>query len=184
MDCECLEIDFVEEVVSADFVEELLSFQFVEETIEANIVEETIEANIAEETLEIEVESAIVSYDGTFTQQVETDIEAGENIGALRVIKNNSDYKGYIADSSDVAQINQILGISKTASVAGNSVRVIMSGKMEDASWNWDVTKAIYFDSNGQLTQTPPSSGFSLMVGVAITNKIINVEIKQSIKLI
>ncbi len=184
MDCDKINVSIVEEEIKATFSEDAVSVSIVEETINVRPVEETIAAQVVEETLSFKIESAAIEYTGTKVSQIEHDIEAGENINALKVLRNDLDNKAYIADSSDVNETNRILGVAKIAALAGNSVQYVISGILEDASFNFDVTSPVFFDSNGALTQTPPPSGFVTIIGMPETNKILNVNIRQGIDLI
>jgi len=153
------------------------------DTISVELIEETIGVKNVEEIVDVKVDCVSINYSGK-TAQVEDIIEAGEGISALKVLRNDATDKAFIADVSDIAEINRIIGISKTAAIIGNSVEYVISGSLTDVLWSWDVTKPIFFDSNGDLTQTPPVAGFSMIVAIPITSTTINVTIKQGIKLV
>ncbi len=183
MDCDKINVLFVEKNLAVSFTEETVSATIVEETIAIQPVEETLEAQIVEEKLQFNIESSCVEYTGTKTSHVEHDIEAGEAINALKVIRNGDDNKAYIADSSDTDELHRVLGIAKISALIDNSVEYVISGILQDASWDWTMNEAIWFDNNGNLTQTPPASGFVKEIATPVTNKIINVNIKQGFDL-
>ncbi|HOT31907.1 MAG TPA: hypothetical protein PLQ61_06885 [Bacteroidales bacterium] len=92
----------------------------------------------------------------------------GEALGGHRavIIDNNL---AYYADCTNLSHINRPIGISNNASVEGGNVTVVFYGEMEEVSWNWDTDKPIFFNSEGELTQTEPTEGFSCIIGTPIT---------------
>ncbi len=105
-------------------------------------------------------------------------LTAGENISALRVITVNTDGEGIYADSSTVNHANLIAGISYTAGLEGESIKVIHQGKVKDSFFSFDMTKPIFLGSNGVLTQTPPTSGIAVIIGspVAVDTLILRIQ--------
>ncbi len=160
-----------------------INVELQNQIIEADIVNDDVEVSISEDVIEVEIAGAVVTAIGGSGEALEDSIETGEAISSLKVLRNDVSDTAFIADSSDVSDFNRVLGISKEAKGSGEDIAYTISGKLEEALWSWDVTKPIFFDSNGDLTQTPPSSGFSMIVAIPITSKIINVTLKQGIKL-
>ena len=109
--------------------------------------------------------------------------EAGENLSALRAVRHNSLNRMVYSDSLDLSQINKCVGITSTAANTGNNVTVVTFGPMEDASWNWDTSKPIFFDGNGNLVQTPSSTGFSQIIATPISGQKIWIRIIQALAL-
>lgn len=85
--------------------------------------------------------------------------EAGETISALKPVVI-LDGIASVASSSNAAHKGFVAGIATTAATIGNSVSIQTAGRLQDASWNWDVSLPWLFVGNGVLTQTPPSSGW------------------------
>lgn len=105
--------------------------------------------------------------------------EAGEAIGGHRVVIIDNNI-AYYADNTNLTHINKPMGISSNAADPGGEVTVVFFGEQEEDFWNWDVDKAIWLSTSGLLTQTPPTVGFSCIIGFPITNKKILVS-KQEI---
>lgn len=104
------------------------------------------------------------------------------NLGGHRVVVATIGGVEY-ADSADVDHIGRVLGITLGAVTAGNPADIIVSGEVVEASWNF-VNGAVYVGSNGLLTQSPPSSGFSQIVGVATSATSLVVSLKLAVVVI
>jgi hypothetical protein len=73
------------------------------------------------------------------------------------------------ADPSVVGYASRIVGISVGAAYAAATVDVRWLGELEDPGFAFNLTKRIFCGAGGQLTQTPPTSGFARCVGQPIT---------------
>lgn len=89
---------------------------------------------------------------------------------------------GY-ASSAIAMDANSALGITVGAALSGASIDVQAAGEMTEASWSWLPGLPVFLGLNGLLTQVPPSSGFQLVVGVAVTATKLAINIKQPIVL-
>lgn len=92
---------------------------------------------------------------------------AGEPISALRVVYENSDGEVLHLDPTAEAQVYTTLGVAVTA--GSGDIRVRRYGAIEDAGWNWTPESLVFAGPTGTLTQTPPTSGFEVVVGYAPT---------------
>jgi len=105
---------------------------------------------------------------------------AGESIGGGRVAIVQNDLV-YYADSTNMLHRHIVIGITKHASTAGSNITIQTFGIMSEPTWNWIVGEPIFVGTNGLLTQTPPSAGFSLIIAKAITPTDIFISIEQPI---
>ena len=119
-----------------------------------------------------------------FSSRSNIDLEAAVNLSALKVITTNVDGKAIYASSSNLDHFNKIVGINERAAVAGGEATVIFAGYMRDDDWTWDLDKPIFLGIDGALTQTPPSSGFRIIVAFPLSETDIIVDIKECIKLV
>lgn len=87
------------------------------------------------------------------------------------------------ADSADTDLAPAVLGISISAVEAGGAVKVRVQGELEESGWSWTPGHFIFCGIDGVLTQTPPSSGFLLVVGWAMTPTRIFVRLMQPVYL-
>lgn len=106
---------------------------------------------------------------------------AGTNLSALlAVYELNGVVRALSAD--DALHIDLLLGITLTAAQAGELVNVQRLGTIEDLGWNWGAGR-IYLGSNGSLTQTPPTSGFDLLIGSATSPTRVALNLQDPISL-
>lgn len=109
---------------------------------------------------------------------------AGENLGGNRVVIISTDGKAYYADRTNPEHTHKVLGITTGAVNIGESASIQTFGEMTEGSWNWDVTKPLFVGTNGLMTQTAPSSGFVLEIGVPLTPTSIFIDIGKPIILV
>jgi len=100
--------------------------------------------------------------------QGETVLQAGAAVGGHRVVSVDAAGKVQHTDVSSRAAVRAVVGISVNAADADGKVRVRHSGRIVEPSWSWTVQGPIYCGAAGVLTQTPPTSGAVLRVGVAV----------------
>ena len=50
---------------------------------------------------------------------------------------------------------------------AGNAARVSVNGLVRSGGWNWTPGAPVFAGKNGELTQTPPVTGFVQQIGIA-----------------
>lgn len=105
---------------------------------------------------------------------------AGQTISANRVLYDRDGFV-YPLGQADAGNIFAILGLSVLAGQTGAQISVQRSGTVNDSGWSWAYGR-VYLGANGQLTQTPPSSGFSVLIGFAATATSINLSINDPIE--
>ncbi len=109
--------------------------------------------------------------------------KAGESLGGHRIVRAYNEDKVLYASNSDLSQLHNILGLTTGAASIGSDVAVLVSGEIIEPSWNFTQDQYVYLGLNGQLTQTPPSSGFLLVVGTAIAPTVVFVKIGAPVQL-
>ncbi|MDD5433022.1 MAG: hypothetical protein PHO70_08615 [Candidatus Omnitrophica bacterium] len=91
---------------------------------------------------------------------------AGETISLHSVVMMNTDGNVYVADSSNVAHMDKIIGVAISNQIAGGSIPVVTIGTI--AGFTGLIVGTEYFvSSGGALTITPPTSGFTQVMGIA-----------------
>lgn len=98
---------------------------------------------------------------------------------AARLLNGEAVY----ADHTSVADANVVLGITRGAAATGAVAQIQFAGLMNEPSWNWTPDQPVFVGLAGVLTQTPPASGFSLIVGVATASNQIFIGAKAPIVL-
>ena len=85
------------------------------------------------------------------------------------------------AQSGDVSQAGNVVGISQNGGPAGTLIDIQQLGEMSLSSWNWVLGNPIFVGPNGPLTQTPPTAGFSQIVGVPISATSISIGLQAPV---
>ncbi|QIL81783.1 hypothetical protein G7047_19075 [Diaphorobacter sp. HDW4A] len=104
-------------------------------------------------------------------------LPAGEALGGHRVVFARDGF-AFHASRDDVFHANAVLGITTGSASAGSAANVQTAGVIVESSWAWLASKPIFLGLNGVLTQSPPTTGVSLVIGVptASDSMLINVQ--------
>ena len=107
---------------------------------------------------------------------------AGEALGGHRVvIVDGSSGLLFYADSSNINHANKIVGMTDGAVIQGDPANVVIYGEVAEPTWNWTLDIPIWIGSNGLLTQSSPSVGFSRIIGFPVLPTKIFVELREPI---
>ncbi|UYZ85336.1 hypothetical protein MTZ49_07255 [Entomomonas sp. E2T0] len=106
---------------------------------------------------------------------------AGVNISALKVVYVKTG-KAYQLDSSDSDNIFFIAGIAVTGAMQNNPIKIKRQGELTDQSFNFTLGR-VYLGVEGTLTQTPLNKGYCVLIGTAIADKTILLNIQDPIEL-
>lgn len=71
------------------------------------------------------------------------------------------------ADPDDPAHAWTAVAVTLGAALAGQPVQVAAAGTITEPSWAWTPLQPVYAGPAGVLTQTPPTTGWLRVVGVA-----------------
>lgn len=99
-------------------------------------------------------------------------------LSALRVVRVADGQLAY-ASSDSPSHAFTVLGILASAVAQGANAAPLTEGTLTDSAWAWTVGTPIWLGVAGQLTQTPPTSGFLLQVAIAKTPTQIDFEIQE-----
>lgn len=107
---------------------------------------------------------------------------AGEIISAGKVVSvsNNTLIK---ADNTVLSTVNSVIGITTISANQGDVITAFQVGKIINLSWSWTPDLPLFVSTNGDMTQTVPTTGYSMIVGIAISATEINFEIKTPVVL-
>lgn len=101
-------------------------------------------------------------------------------LGGHRVVYLTSSATLDYADSTNPAHANLVIGITLDAAASGAPVSVQHDGLLIDPSFTFTVGM-VYVGTNGMMTQTPPTSGFLQVVGIAINATTLFVNLQEPI---
>lgn len=126
---------------------------------------------------------AVVVDKGNVTYNISspaTQITAAENLGGHRVVT----VEGYYASKDTASDKFKVLGITTGAVSIGATATVTTYGTVTESSWNWTVGSPVFLSTNGQLTQTAPTSGFRTIIGVPLTTTSMFIDISEPLILV
>lgn len=107
---------------------------------------------------------------------------ASENISAIRAVHLVSDTEVALSDYL-ITNKQRVIGVSKTASLAGGLIEIVTEGILQDAAFaSFQINEAIFVGASGLITQTRPTTGVMLEIGYYIGNNQIKVHIQRPIK--
>lgn len=106
------------------------------------------------------------THEITDVQGLTVTVEAGEALGGNRAVYIATDGKAYYVNPDQTARITA--GVTRGAASLGANVEVQLLGEMEESSWNWNDDGPIWLGASGSLTQTTPTSGMLLLMGVPL----------------
>jgi hypothetical protein len=106
---------------------------------------------------------------------------AGEELSALRAVYE-LDGEVFVLDHQDRAHIDLLLGITLTAAPAGQVVNIQRLGALQDSAWSWTAGR-VYLGAAGHLTQTPPDSGYQVLLGAAVASDRLTLNLTDPIEL-
>jgi hypothetical protein len=92
---------------------------------------------------------------------------AGEALGGHRAITVADDGLAYHAQPNDPSA-RTIAGVTTGAVVEGDLVNVRAGGIITNLSWAWIEEQPVWLAADGLLTQTTPTSGYLVQVGVPV----------------
>ncbi|KTT33846.1 hypothetical protein SB18R_03225 [Pseudomonas oryzihabitans] len=92
---------------------------------------------------------------------------AGESLSALRYCYEVGG-QVFPLDNQDATHIDLAAGLALSASAIGDLVNLQMSGPVDDSHWAW-TPGPLWLGAAGALTQQPPTQGFLLQVGSALS---------------
>jgi hypothetical protein len=108
-------------------------------------------------------------------------LRASQNLSGHRVVKVVADGADY-ASASEPGDAALVVGITVGATLATDLAKIQTSGELIEPSWNWQLGP-VFNDVDGQLTQVNPSTGYSLVVGIAAEPTKLLISLKSPIVL-
>lgn len=125
--------------------------------------DEVVSVVVSEETITVN------AFDGAPPAQGQELIQAGEALSAYKAIVPDGTGKFTYANNTAPGHAFIVYGLTKQAISNGSAGLAQTYGPVENNTWNWELEKPIFLAEDGELTQIPPSSGFSLVVAYPIT---------------
>jgi hypothetical protein len=92
---------------------------------------------------------------------------AGEALGGERVVALNADDEAVYASSADATAL-RVVGFTTAAVSSGADTTVRQFGVLSWPAANLTPDAPVYLTTNGQVSHTPPASGYIRQVGIAL----------------
>lgn len=92
---------------------------------------------------------------------------AGEILNGYRVCYLGADERVYLASSLDLSTISKSLIMTRHSAIENEIVECVLSGKITNTGWGLTPGARYFLTSGGQITSTPPTSGYLHEVGTA-----------------
>lgn len=109
---------------------------------------------------------------------------AGGALSALKVVVvSTTTTKAVYASRTTANHSNRSLGLTTHAAASNTNVTILTEGEWSDAGWAWNVNSPIFLNTNGDMTQVSPASGFVTIVARPVTATKIVFGLHQAIKL-
>jgi hypothetical protein len=89
---------------------------------------------------------------------------------------------GQHANSNDLSTFGKLIGLALSQVDEGGKLTALLTGRVEDASWNWTKGDVVFLFGSG-LSTSIPTNGYVQQVGIADGPKVLIVAVHPPIKL-
>lgn len=96
-------------------------------------------------------------------------VVVGEPVGGHRGVVLDVAGLARYASNTDIAHFGRLAGVTAGAASTGTETMVVRAGVMMEPSWAWAPDAPVFLSAGGLLTQSPPTTGFLQVVGVALS---------------
>ena len=108
-------------------------------------------------------------------------VVAATALGGHRMVVLDGNGQAVYASNDQLSHFHKVLGMTLGAVNALEAVDVMRGGEVTEPSWNWLLGAPVFLSTNGLLTQTAPTSGFSLIVGFPVTTTKLFVSLREPV---
>lgn len=109
--------------------------------------------------------------------------KAGMDTSALLVVYEDLFGSVWPADPDAESDVLALLGVTVSAAVAGQPINVQRLGHIDDEAWQLQPGKRVFLGAQGRLTQEPPQAGYDVLIGMAISQTRLLLNIQDPIEL-
>ncbi|QFR56732.1 hypothetical protein CPT_Mendera_206 [Stenotrophomonas phage Mendera] len=107
--------------------------------------------------------------------------KAATNLSALKIVSEGINGVSPLNPQLAVDAMG-LVGITLESGYPGQEIKIQAGGSLEDPFWNWS-QGLIFAAANGGLTQTPPTTGWEIVVGFSPKPTQINLQFDEPILL-
>lgn len=106
---------------------------------------------------------------------------ASENISALKLVYADV-LNCYLADNSDEIKAS-IVGVALNGAIIGQEVEILTGGELKDIFFTFALNEKLFLGLSGEITNIPPTNGFSVCIGHGLGSGAIFINIESEIVL-
>ena len=99
-----------------------------------------------------------------------------------RIVVLDGNQQAIYASNLTPSHAFKIVGMTTMAVISGD-IPIQTGGPLTETSWNWILDIPIWLSEDGLMTQTPPTSGFSLIVGFPNSQTSMFIDIHEPVML-
>lgn len=92
---------------------------------------------------------------------------AGEALSGHRAVYVGDDGLAWYASKASASAV-RVAGITTGAASLGAAATIQPEGLLTEPSWTWSGNTPVWLGTAGQLTQSPPTTGYLVQIGVAV----------------
>jgi hypothetical protein len=107
---------------------------------------------------------------------------AAATLNGHRAVAIQPDGRLIHADNLNPDHRDATLGIIASATPIDGEAIIYTFGSLTEPSWQWLPQRLLFLGANGQITQTPPTTGFLLVLGKAVTPTEILIQLQPTIQ--
>lgn len=106
---------------------------------------------------------------------------AGAALGGHRIVTTNASGHYVHASNATPAHAGRVVGMTTGAVSSGATATVQTAGAITESGWTWTPGSLIWVTTDGQLSSTPPATGWVQAIGYAQTATTIFLQLSQAI---
>jgi hypothetical protein len=110
------------------------------------------------------------------SERLEQDYVAGETISAMKAVYIDNG-EVFLCDNNTDFETATVMGVSLNGASIGGSVKVALSGEIEDSLFTFSSRELLYLGTNGNITNVANTTGFLTFIGKALGNNKIIIEV-------
>lgn len=109
-------------------------------------------------------------------------LPAAQNLSGHRLVVATPTGAAY-AEPGNPAHADALLGLTTGAALQGDTASIQAAGELTEPSWTWTPGLPLYVVAGGQLSHTPPATGWVQLIATALTPTRILLTARQAIYL-
>lgn len=106
---------------------------------------------------------------------------AGQALGGHRMVTTNASNQIIYASNATPAHAGRVIGMTTGAASNGAEATIQTSGAITESGWAWTPGSLLWLTTDGQISSTPPATGWVQAIGYAQTATTIFLHLQQAI---